>query len=76
MALSAVKSGAACGAEIACDLAQDIDEATFREIERAFHADIVVVFRGQELFKRAAYRVQSPVRPRSRSTPEANISRR
>jgi hypothetical protein len=30
MALSAVKSGAACGAEIACDLAQDIDEATFR----------------------------------------------
>jgi hypothetical protein len=28
------KSGAACGAEIACDLAQDIDEATFREIER------------------------------------------
>jgi taurine dioxygenase len=43
------KSGGACGAEIACDLAQDIDEATFREIERAFHDDIVVVFRRQTL---------------------------
>ena len=43
------KSGAACGAEIACDLAQDFDEATFREIEHAFHDNIVVVFRGQTL---------------------------
>jgi taurine dioxygenase len=43
------KSGAACGAEIACDLAQDIDEATFREIERAFHDNILVVFRRQSL---------------------------
>ena len=43
------KSGAACGAEIACDLARDIDEATFREIERAFHDNIVVVFRRQNL---------------------------
>jgi len=43
------KSGAACGAEIACDLAQDIDEATFREIERAFHDNIVLVFRRQNL---------------------------
>ena len=43
------KSGSACGAEIACDLAQDIEEATFREIERAFHDNIVVVFRGQDL---------------------------
>ena len=43
------KSGAACGAEIACDLAQDIDEATFREIERAFHDNILVVFRRQNL---------------------------
>jgi taurine dioxygenase len=43
------KSGAACGAEIACDLAQDIDEATFREIERAFHDNIVVVFRRQNM---------------------------
>ena len=43
------KSGAACGAEIACDLAQDFDEATFREIEHAFHDNIVVVFRQQTL---------------------------
>jgi taurine dioxygenase len=43
------KSGAACGAEIAYDLARDIDEATFREIERAFHDNIVVVFRRQNL---------------------------
>jgi taurine dioxygenase len=43
------KSGAACGAEIACDLVQDIDEATFREIERAFHDNLVVVFRRQNL---------------------------
>jgi len=43
------KSGAVCGAEIACDLAQDIDEARFREIERAFHDNIVVVFRRQHL---------------------------
>jgi taurine dioxygenase len=43
------KSGAACGAEIACDLAQDIDEEAFREIERAFHDNIVVVFRRQIL---------------------------
>ena len=43
------KSGAACGAEIACDLAQDIDEATFREIEHAFHDNIVVFFRRHNL---------------------------
>jgi len=43
------KSGAACGAEIACDLAQDVDEATFREIECAFHDNLVVVFRRQNL---------------------------
>jgi taurine dioxygenase len=43
------KSGAACGAEIACDFAQDIDEEAFREIERAFHDNIIVVFRRQIL---------------------------
>ena len=43
------KSGAACGAEIVFDLARDIDDETFREIERAFHDNIVVVFRGQQL---------------------------
>jgi len=43
------KSGAACGAEIACDLAQEIDGEAFWEIERAFHDNIVVVFRRQIL---------------------------
>jgi taurine dioxygenase len=43
------KSGAACGAEIGFDLSQDIDDPTFREIERIFHDNIVVVFRGQQL---------------------------
>jgi alpha-ketoglutarate-dependent taurine dioxygenase len=43
------KSGAACGAEIEFDLAQDIPDSTFREIESAFHDNIVVVFRGQQL---------------------------
>ena len=43
------KSGDACGAEIESDLAQDFDASTFREIQRAFHDNIVVVFRGQQL---------------------------
>jgi taurine dioxygenase len=43
------KSGAACGAEIACDLAQDLDEETFWDIQNAFHDNIVVVFRRQTL---------------------------
>jgi taurine dioxygenase len=46
---SVKKSGAACGAEIDFDLAQHIDDPTFREIERIFHDNIVVVFRGQRL---------------------------
>src|SRR5437870_9629933 len=46
---SVKKSGDACGAEIGFDLAQDIDDGTFREIERAFHDNVVVVFRGQQL---------------------------
>jgi taurine dioxygenase len=46
---SVKKSGASCGAEIGFDLAQDIDDPTFREIERIFHDNIVVVFRGQQL---------------------------
>ena len=49
MQLSVTKSGSACGAEIAFDLARDIDDVTFRDIERAFHDNIVVVFRGQHL---------------------------
>jgi taurine dioxygenase len=49
MTPSVKKSGAACGAEIVFDLASDIDDQTFREIERVFHDNIVVVFRGQQL---------------------------
>ena len=49
MKLSVTKSGAACGAEIDFDLAQNIDDATFHEIERVFHDNIVVVFRNQHL---------------------------
>src|SRR5467141_1627429 len=49
MTPSVKKSGAACGAEIVIDLARDIDEETFREIERGFHDNVVVVFRGQQL---------------------------
>ena len=49
MTPSVKKSGAACGAEIVIDLARDIDDETFREIERGFHDNVVVVFRGQQL---------------------------
>jgi taurine dioxygenase len=49
MTLTVRKSGAACGAEIVCDLAEGVDDALFRAIERAFHDNIVVVFRGQRL---------------------------
>jgi taurine dioxygenase len=49
MALSVKNSGAALGAEIAFDLSRDMDERQFREIEAAFHDNIVVVFRGQTL---------------------------
>ena len=47
--LSVTKSGASCGAEIDFDLAHNIDDATLHEIERAFHDNIVVVFRNQRL---------------------------
>lgn len=46
---SVTKSGAACGAEIAFDLSGQIDDPALRDIERAFHDNIVVVFRGQRL---------------------------
>ena len=49
MALSVKKSGAALGAEIDFDLSRDMDERQFREIEAAFHDNIVVVFRAQTL---------------------------
>lgn len=50
--LSVKKSGAALGAEIDFDLAQDLDDLQLREIERVFHDNIVVVFRGQQLSNR------------------------
>jgi len=49
MGLSVKQSGAALGAEIGFDLSRDMDERQFREIETAFHDNIVVVFRGQTL---------------------------
>jgi alpha-ketoglutarate-dependent taurine dioxygenase len=49
MGLSVKQSGAALGAEIVFDLSRDMDEGRFREIEAAFHDNIVVVFRGQTL---------------------------
>ena len=49
MNVSVLPSGEALGAEIVVDLASDIDDATFRLIEAAFHNHIVVVFRGQHL---------------------------
>jgi taurine dioxygenase len=49
MSLSVKQSGAALGAEIDFDLSRDMDERQFKEIEAAFHDNIVVVFRGQTL---------------------------
>jgi taurine dioxygenase len=49
MTISVVRSTAALGAEIVVDLSRDVDEATFKEIEDAFHDNIVVVFRNQHL---------------------------
>jgi taurine dioxygenase len=49
MAVSVVRSDAALGAEIVVDLSKDIDDAVFKEIEDAFHDNIVVVFRNQRL---------------------------
>ena len=49
MALQVLPSGKALGAEIVVDLASEIDDATFQEIEAAFHDHIVVVFRNQRL---------------------------
>jgi taurine dioxygenase len=44
-----IKSGESCGAEIEFDLNSELDDRTFAEIERAFHDNIVVCFRGQQL---------------------------
>src|SRR6266852_9473369 len=49
MPIPITKCDAACGAEIDFDLSKPIDEATFPEIERLFHDNIVVFFREQHL---------------------------
>jgi taurine dioxygenase len=49
MPISVSQSGSALGAEIGVDLSLALDDATFREIENAFHDNIVVFFRGQTL---------------------------
>jgi taurine dioxygenase len=49
MPIPVKKCDAALGAEIDVDLSRPIDEATFRELERIFHDNIVVFFRRQTL---------------------------
>jgi len=49
MPIPVVKCDAALGAEIGVDLSRPIDDATFGEIETAFHDNIVVFFRRQNL---------------------------
>jgi taurine dioxygenase len=49
MAIPIIKCDAALGAQIGVDLSRPIDDATFREVEDAFHDNIVVCFRGQDL---------------------------
>lgn len=49
MPIPVTQFAAACGAEIGFDLAQPIDDVTFAEIERHFHDNIVVCFRGQTI---------------------------
>ena len=49
MPITVRKCDAALGAEICVDLSAPLDDATFRDIEAAFHDNIVVFFRGQNL---------------------------
>ena len=49
MKLSVTKCDAACGAEIKFDLSAEFDDRTFAEIEQAFHDNVVIYFRGQQL---------------------------
>src|ERR1700737_346796 len=49
MKLSVSKSGDACGAEIELDLSAELDDRTFAEIEQAFHDNVAIYFRGQQL---------------------------
>jgi taurine dioxygenase len=49
MPIPVTKCDALLGAEIGFDLSRPIGDAAFREIERIFHDNIVVFFRGQTL---------------------------
>lgn len=49
MPIQVISSGAALGAEIVVDLSRPLDDATFKQVEDAFHDNIVVCFRGQRL---------------------------
>ena len=48
--MAVIPSGAPLGAEIAgVDLAEDMDDQTFRAIEAAYNEHVVIVFRHQQL---------------------------
>ena len=49
MPITVTKCDAALGAEISVDLSRPLDDATFRDVEDAFHDNIIVFFRGQTL---------------------------
>jgi taurine dioxygenase len=49
MKISVRRSGCACGAEADLDLRSEPDDWTFAEIEQAFHDNVVICFRGQQL---------------------------
>jgi taurine dioxygenase len=49
MSITVTKCDAALGAEIGVDLSRPLDDVNFRAIEDAFHDNIVVFFRGQNL---------------------------
>ncbi|HET6609906.1 MAG TPA: TauD/TfdA family dioxygenase [Rhodopila sp.] len=53
MTLQVSQANAPLGAEIISDLSGEIDDATFKAIEDAFHDNIVVVFRNQTLTNEA-----------------------
>jgi taurine dioxygenase len=49
MAVEVVQANAPLGATVGVDLSMPMDDATFRDVEAAFHDNIVVVFRNQNL---------------------------
>jgi taurine dioxygenase len=49
MPITVTKCDAALGAEIGVDLSRPLDDAMFREVEDAFHDNIIVFFRRQNL---------------------------